>query len=95
MGEIRTNYFLRILVVDRPGVLASIAGVFGNYGVSLASVVQKGHLKEEAELAVITHQVKEKDIQDALKVIKELPITKEIVSVIRRLQLILVPALIA
>jgi hypothetical protein len=32
---------------------------------------------------VSTHQVKEKDIQDALKVIKELPITKEIVSVIR------------
>lgn len=83
MGEIRTNYFLRLLVVDRPGVLASIAGVFGNHGVSLASVVQKGHLKEVAELAVITHQVKEKDIQDALKVIKGLSITKEIVSVIR------------
>ncbi len=83
IGEVMTNYFLRLHVLDRPGVLASIAGVFGNHGVSLASVVQKGCFTDMAELAVITHQVKEKDIQDALKVIKEMSITKEIVSVIR------------
>ncbi|HHZ17499.1 MAG TPA: homoserine dehydrogenase [Peptococcaceae bacterium] len=83
MGEVMTNYFLRLRVIDRPGVLASIAGVFGNHGVSLASVVQKGSFQDEAELAVITHRVKEKDIQDALKVIKEMSITKAIVSQIR------------
>ncbi len=83
MGEVLTNYFLRLHVLDRPGVLASIASVFGNHGVSLASVVQKSCFKDVAELAVITHKVKEKNIQDALKVIKEMSITKEIVSLIR------------
>lgn len=83
IGEVMTKYFLRLHVLDRPGVLASIAGVFGNHGVSLASVVQKGCFKDVAELAVITHQVKEKDIRDALKVIKDMSITKEIISVIR------------
>ncbi|MDD4146460.1 MAG: homoserine dehydrogenase [Clostridia bacterium] len=83
MGEVKTKYFLRLHVLDQPGVLASIASVFGKHGVSLASVVQKGCFQDVAELVVITHQVKEKDIQDSLEIIKELPITKEIVSLIR------------
>jgi len=83
MGEVSTNYFLRLQVLDRPGVLANIAGVFGNYGVSLASVVQKGCFQDVAELVMITHKVREKDIQDSLEIIRELPITKEIVNLIR------------
>jgi len=84
MGEISSKYYLRLHVLDRPGVLASIAGVFGNHGVSLATVIQKnGRLGEVAEIVVITHKVKEKDIQDALRVIKEMSITRELDSLIR------------
>jgi len=83
IGEVTTKYYLRLHVLDRPGVLASIAGVFGNHGVSLASVIQKNTKDNYAELVVITHQVKEKDIQDALKVIGEMSITKEIAGLIR------------
>lgn len=83
MGDVMTKYYLRMHVIDRPGVLASIAGVFGNHGVSLASVIQKSRKEHNAELVVITHQVREKDIQDALKVIEEMSITKRIVSLIR------------
>ncbi|HHY06545.1 MAG TPA: homoserine dehydrogenase [Clostridia bacterium] len=83
MGEVKTNYFLRLHVLDRPGVLAGIASVFGDHGVSLASVVQKGCFQDIAELVVITHQVKEKDIQDSLQIIKKLSTTKEIVNLIR------------
>lgn len=83
IGEVSTQYYLRLHVLDRPGVLASIAGVFGNHGVSLASVIQKNTTNGYAELVVITHQVKEADIQDALRVIKEMSITKEIVNLIR------------
>jgi len=84
MGEIETKYYLRLHVLDRPGVLASIASVFGNHGVSLATVIQKnGHLGEVAEIVVITHKVKESDIQDALRVIGEMSITKELDSLIR------------
>lgn len=82
ISDVRCMYYLRFRVVDRPGVLASIAGVFGNHGVSLASVVQK-NIKDGAELVVITHQVLEKDVQDALREIEKLPITKEINNLIR------------
>lgn len=83
IGEVTTNYYMRLHVQDRPGVLASIASVFGNHGVSLASVIQKNTKEGYAELVVITHQVKEADIQDALRVIKEMSITKELVNLIR------------
>lgn len=83
IGEISSQYYLRMHVLDRPGVLASIAGVFGNHGVSLASVIQKNEGEGEAELVVITHRVMEKDIQDALKIIRELSISKEIDNLIR------------
>lgn len=84
VGDIITKYYLRLRVIDRPGVLASIAGVFGNHGVSLASVLQKnGRSDGVAELVVITHMVKERDIQDALAVIREMSITKGIENLIR------------
>lgn len=84
IGEVAAKYYLRLHVLDRPGVLASIAGVFGNHGVSLGTVIQKnGHNQGIAEIVVITHQVKESDIQDALRVIKEMSITKEIDNLIR------------
>lgn len=83
ISDIRSMYYLRLHIVDRPGVLASIAGVFGNHGVSLASVVQNNAKGNTAELVVITHQVLEKDVQDALKGIKELSIITEINNLIR------------
>lgn len=83
IGDIMTQYYLRLHVIDRPGVLASIASVFGNHGVSLSSVLQKNGKKGFAEIVAITHLVKEKDIQDSLRIIEELSITKEIVNMIR------------
>lgn len=84
IGDVFAKYYLRMHVVDRPGVLASITGVFGNHGVSLASVIQKNTSNQGyAELVVITHLVKESDLQDSLKVIQEMSITKEINNVIR------------
>lgn len=82
--EINTKYYLRLYVIDRPGVLASIAGVFGENGVSLASVLQKNSSPDNiAELVVITHAVKERDIQNALETIRNMPITKSIGNLIR------------
>jgi len=83
MDNVYTSYFLRLCVIDRPGVLAGITGVFAERGVSLASVVQKNYMKDTADLVVITHRVREKDIQDSLEIIKKMSTTKEIVSMIR------------
>lgn len=83
MGETSTKYYIRLNVADRPGVLASIAFVFGNNDVSLASVIQKHTTGQSAEIVLVTHQVLEKNLQDALKIIKELSTVHEISNVIR------------
>jgi homoserine dehydrogenase len=81
--DVKTKYYLRLTVTDRPGVLASIASVFGQQEVSLASVVQKRKNEHLAELVLITHQVKEANLQDSLSIIQNLPSTIQINNVIR------------
>jgi len=83
MRELEAQYYIRMTVTDRPGVLAGIAGVFGNNAVSIASVLQKASSGDMAELILITHIVKEKDLQDSLTVLKGMNIVGEINNVIR------------
>ncbi|MTI79319.1 MAG: homoserine dehydrogenase [Firmicutes bacterium] len=83
MGKTKSRYYIRILVHDKPGVLSSIALVFGNKGVSLASVIQKDVEGSTAELVLITHGTKEENVQDALIDIKQLSCVKEIANVLR------------
>lgn len=83
IGETYSRYYIRTKVADRPGVLASIALVFGNKNVSLASVIQKDGSECVAELVLITHLTKEENLQDALCDIRQLSCVKEIANVIR------------
>jgi len=83
MNELSAQYYIRMTVTDRPGVLAGIAGVFGNNAVSIATVLQKTNTEDMAELILITHTVKEKDLQDSLTVLKGMNIVGQINSVIR------------
>jgi len=78
-----SRFFLRLQVEDRPGVLAGIAGVLGNNDVSIAQVVQKTRKTAAAELVVITDQVLEQHFRDALTILKEMSMVKEISSLIR------------
>ncbi len=82
MGLTIARYYIRINVADKPGVLASIAFIFGKHEVSLASVIQQTS-GEYAELVLITHKVLEKNLQDALLEIKELSVVNEVSNVIR------------
>ena len=70
-------------VEDRPGVLANIASVFSNSGVSLAQVIQRRKKDQYAEIVVITDEVKEKNLKDALAVAKGMSTVKEISGMIR------------
>lgn len=76
-------YYVRLLVEDEPGALATIAGVFGNNGVSLNSVVQKRKVNKRAEIVLITHVVQEKNICKAFERLVELPAVTEICNMIR------------
>ncbi|KKM08798.1 homoserine dehydrogenase [Clostridiales bacterium PH28_bin88] len=83
MGEVEASFYLRLAVKDKPGVLAGIASVFGNQDVSLATVLQKKTMGEDAEIVLITHRVQEQNLQDALCIIEGLSTVTEISNVIR------------
>jgi len=81
--EVVSKYFIRLVVDNKPGVLAEIAGFFGNHDVSIAAVIQKKALEKQAELVIITDTLVEKDIFDAMEEIKGSSFLKEVSSMIR------------
>lgn len=83
INEAEVEFYLRLTVKDRPGVLAGIAGVFGNQNVSLASVLQKKTSAGMAEVVLITHKVQEQNLRNALKIINGLSTVAEVSNVIR------------
>ncbi|OPX90453.1 MAG: Homoserine dehydrogenase [Pelotomaculum sp. PtaB.Bin104] len=83
MSATLTKYYVRLNVVDKPGVLAGIALIFGNHEVSLSSVLQRHTTGNAAEIVLVTHEVLEGNFQDAIKLIKELPTVHQITSIIR------------
>lgn len=82
MEDAVTRFYMVLKVVDRPGVLAQIAGVFGEHDVSLESVVQKG-IGRSAQIVLITHEVSEKNFRAARDELAGLEVVQEIPSVIR------------
>ena len=81
--DTKSKFFLRLEVADKQGVLANIASVLGNSGVSIAQVVQKSGKDGVAELVIITAEVLEKNFNDAMAVFKGLSAVKNIAGVIR------------
>ena len=82
IDEIESAYYLNLDVVDRPGVLAAVAGVFGNHGVSIRSMEQEG-LGGEARLVFITHVAREADMQATIRDLHHLDAVDRITSVLR------------
>ena len=69
--DVESAFFIRVSVSDRAGVLAAISSVFGDHGVSIASMVQRGR-GDEAELVLITHPTKESKFFQAIEQAKKL-----------------------
>ncbi len=80
--ELSSEYYLNIDVVDRPGVLARVAAVFGDHGVSIRSMEQEG-LGEKARLVFITHTAREGDVQGTIRDLRRLDAVKRIGSLLR------------
>ncbi|MFU8890310.1 MAG: homoserine dehydrogenase [Anaerosomatales bacterium] len=83
MGDLETSYYLRLRVVDQPGVFGRVAAAFGDHGVSLASVIQKGADKPTAEIVYVTHRATERAVRAALAEIEQLDIVESVDSVLR------------
>lgn len=77
------GYFIRLKVVDRPGTLAKITSILGEFGVSISSVLQKGTVGGIATIIFVTHHAHEKDAQLALSKLSDLEEVHEICNVIR------------
>ncbi len=82
IDELSSQYYLNLDVVDRPGVLAAVAQVFGEHGVSIRSMEQEG-LGDEARLVFITHRALERDVQATLHGLRHLDAVKRIGSLLR------------
>lgn len=83
ISELSARYYIRMRVADLPGVLASVAAVFGDHGVSLDSVVQKASESESADIVYVTHRASEADVNAALAQIEKLDVVEKIAAVIR------------
>ncbi|NLU52581.1 MAG: homoserine dehydrogenase [Clostridiaceae bacterium] len=79
----KNEYYMRLVVLDKPGVLAEIAGIFGRHNVSLDSVMQKLRGNDNATIIFITHTACEKWIHDALDEIRRSPSVISVESMIR------------
>ena len=67
IGEIISKYYIRFLALDRPGVLARIAGALGASGISIASMLQSARsASEEVPIVIMTHEAREADVRRAL-----------------------------
>jgi len=85
VSSIKTRYYFRLSVADRPGVLAQISEVLGRNSISISSVIQKEtDLKSQtAVLVIMTHPAEEESVQKALKEIGRLTVVNEIGNFIR------------
>jgi homoserine dehydrogenase len=82
IDEARSEYYLNLEVADRPGVLAAVAGVFGQHDVSIRAMEQEG-LGEEARLIFITHTAREADVQATLHDLRDLDVVDRVGTLLR------------
>ncbi|TAK23149.1 MAG: homoserine dehydrogenase [Chloroflexota bacterium] len=84
-GDTEARFYLRLLVADEPGVLAQIARVLGDGGISIASCIQKEADADArvAEIVIMTHAARQSAMTDALSVIAHLSCTRQISASIR------------
>ncbi|MFP5254231.1 MAG: homoserine dehydrogenase [Acidimicrobiia bacterium] len=82
IDDVVSAYYLNIEVLDRTGVLAQVAGAFGEHRVSIRSMEQEG-LGDEARLIFITHRAREADMRATLRDLEALDAVDRIGSVLR------------
>lgn len=92
MDEISTRYHVRMMVADKPGVLAQVAAEFSHHGVSIAQVRQTevdvpeaeaGDVEPSAEITVLTHLASERALADTVSALSGQDSVIDITSIIR------------
>ena len=74
MGEVETSYYLRMRVLDRPGVLADITRILADSAISIEAMVQKepGEGESRVDIVMLTHLALERNVEQAMARIEKL-----------------------
>ncbi|MGB9092603.1 MAG: homoserine dehydrogenase, partial [Gallionella sp.] len=85
MDEVQTSYYLRLRVLDKPGVLADVTRILADEQISIDAVIQKepGEGEDQADLIMLTHLTREKRINAAIRKIEALGVVAGKVTKIR------------
>ena len=85
MGDVRTSYYLRMRVLDRPGVLADITRILADRDISIDAMVQKEphEGEDQVDIIMLTHLSVEKQVDAAIAKIEGLPVVVGKVTRIR------------
>jgi homoserine dehydrogenase len=75
MEEVETAYYLRLRVLDRPGVLADITRILADLSISIDAMLQKepGEGEEQVDIIMLTHRTVERNVNAAIARIEGLP----------------------
>ena len=65
-AEITNRFYIRLEAEDKPGVLARVAGVFGKYAISIASVTQREHDAKQVPMLILTDTASQQAMENAL-----------------------------
>lgn len=82
MGEVVTRYHISLDVADKPGVLAQVATVFAEHGVSIDTVRQQGK-DGEADLVVVTHRAPDAALSGTVEALRKLDTVRGVASIMR------------
>ncbi len=84
MEKVTSAYYLCVSALDKPAVLAQVAGILGKHEISIASVIQKGRQHTKAvPVVMMTHVAEEGAMQKALREIDSLPVVLDATRMIR------------
>ncbi|MDP3465659.1 MAG: homoserine dehydrogenase [Sulfuricurvum sp.] len=81
--DIRSKYYLRLRVSDKPGILAKITQLFADHAISIEAVIQRPSETECAHLLFATHEASEKSIQELMAQLETLDAVLESPYMIR------------
>ena len=78
ISEVVTSYYLRMRVEDKPGVLADITRILADRQISIDAMIQRepDEGEEQTDIIMLTHQTREKNVEDAIAMIEKLSAVK-------------------
>ena len=84
-SEIVTSYYLRLRVEDKPGVLADITRILADQEISIDAMFQRepDEGEDQADIIMLTHETREKNIDAAIAKINSLPVVRDKVTRLR------------